>query len=122
MDKLPVELIIQELIKMSENDLNKYKMTNKRIYSIYKENIKYIYTEKIKKEFNCIENPKDLYLILKETPEELIQNACRKNFKQIIKCKDFNEYINFNKYHITTQLPMIIEMYNNIYKIIFRNS
>lgn len=70
---------------------------------------------------------------MKETPEKLIQNACRKNFKQIIKCKDLKEKVlnNFKKYHITTQISIVIEciiiftivLLNHVYsiKMIFRN-
>ena len=119
MNNLPVELILPEMINMSEKDLNIYKMTNKRIYSIYNENKKYIYTEKIKKEFDCIENPKDLYLILKNTPDDIIQNACRINFKRVIKCKDFFKYMKdvidiSNKYDMNIKVQLFMEMFSNI--------
>lgn len=120
MNKLPVELILVNMIKMTENDLNKYKMMDKRIYSIYKENEEYIYTQKIKKEFVCIENPKDLYLILKKTPDNIIQIACRNNFKRVIPCNDLHKYITdiiseSYKYTPTIQTLLFIEMYTNIF-------
>jgi len=121
MDKLPEELIIDNLIKMSENDIYNFKMTNKRIYSIYKHNLSYIYTQKIKNEFHCIENPRDLYLILNRSPDQ-IELICKKNFKRIIKCKDIKKYMteimdilnSRKRYGITINIQLVIELYNNI--------
>ena len=72
MEKLPTELIIDKMIDMPDDDLKEFRMSNKRIYSIYKANEKLIYLEKIKNEFECVQTPKDLYLILKEIYISLI--------------------------------------------------
>ena len=122
MEKLPTELIIDKMIDMPDDDLKEFRMSNKRIYSIYKANEKLIYLEKIKNEFECVQTPKDLYLILKETPKDILQKSCKKYFKRNIPCndKDLREYMSktfkdIPRLTLPYQINLLIEMYDNIY-------
>jgi hypothetical protein len=65
--KLSNEELINVIIEMDFGTLEKFKLLDKRVYKVYKDNEDYIYKKKIEREFApCIKSNKDLYYMCRK--------------------------------------------------------
>lgn len=123
----PVELVLKEMILMSDRDTIAYSKVNKRLNGIYEANKDYIYNQKIKTKFPCILDSKDLYDTLSKVNPKIIDKLCKKIFMTTPKCKNINKYLNdfFSKFNTTNdsdkKARMLIEMLSNMYYCIKAN-
>lgn len=116
---LPTELVLEQMILLADSDLNNFRLSNKRYGDIYDSNEDYIFTQKIKRKYGCIESPKDIYRMLASVPYSEYQKICKRNFKRTPNCSDLRAYskefvADFNALH-PNQIPsLLIEFFGNM--------
>lgn len=112
------EQIIKELVELSYEKMLEKINLDSDYNDVYIKNNDIIYIRKIQKNFECIKNNQDLYLILKES--KAYNNFCIQ--KSIKKCDNLDEYFNraFDYMYETIQLEFVrviykINVLTNIY-------
>jgi hypothetical protein len=93
MDNLPTEILIEIMIKTDHNALLDLIKTNTRMNDIYVQNKKYIYKQKLHRQYPCIETPEDLYYTLYHSRDKYDQICKLKKIYTEPECKDIMLYI-----------------------------